>query len=319
MQKSSHMTNSNKISVVVPCYKCADFLVELHRRLVLCLQQITEDFEIILVNDDSPENDWQVIRELAGKDRRVKGINLSRNFGQHYAITAGLNYCDGNWIVVMDGDLQDQPEEIKKLFEKTHDGYEIVVGKRENRKDSFFVRMTSRIFYIVFNYLTGQKFDNKVANFGIYSKRVIDQVKTLREADRSFGLLVSLVGFQKIEIDIEHAPRIRGESSYTFRSRLNLAFNHILSHSNKPLILAIQVGFVISSLSLLYAFWLIIRYFISAHVADGWTSLMVSLFFLSGLIIIVTGMVGLYVGKIYNEVKNRPLYIVKEIISSTEK
>lgn len=134
MQKSDHMTNSNKISVVVPCYKCADFLVELHRRLVLCLQQITEDYEIIFVNDDSPEHDWQIIKELAGKDRRVKGINLSRNFGQHYAITAGLNYCNGDWIVVMDGDLQDQPEEIKKLFEKTYDGYEIVVGKEKTEK-----------------------------------------------------------------------------------------------------------------------------------------------------------------------------------------
>jgi len=319
MQISDHMKKNIKISVVIPCYKCADFLVELHRRLVLCLKQITEDYEIIFVNDESPEHDWQIIQELAGKDRRVKGINLSRNFGQHYAITAGLNYCNGDWIVVMDGDLQDQPEEIKKLFEKTYDGYEIVVGKRENRKDSFFVRMTSRFFYIVFNYLTGQEFDNKVANFGIYSKRVIDHVKTLKEADRSFGLLVSLVGFPKSEIDIEHARRTSGESAYSFQSRLNLAFNHILSHSNRPLILAIQVGFVISSLSLLYASWLIIRYFISAHVADGWTSLMVSLFFLSGLIIIVTGMVGLYVGKIYNEVKNRPLYIVKEIISHIEK
>lgn len=319
MQMSNHMKKNNKISVVIPCYKCARFLDELHKRLTRCLEQVTEDFEIIFINDESPEHDWQIIKELAGKDRRVKGINLSRNFGQHYAITAGLNYCDGDWIVVMDGDLQDQPEEIKKLFEKTHDGYDIVVGKRENRKDSFFVKMTSRLFYIVFNYLTGQKFDNKVANFGIYSKRVIDHVKTLKEADRSFGLLVSLVGFPKIEIDIEHARRTSGKSAYSFQSRLNLAFNHILSHSNKPLILAIQAGFVISSLSLLYAFWLIIRYFFSAHVADGWTSLMVSLFFLSGLIIIVTGMVGLYVGKIYNEVKSRPLYIVKEIISNIER
>ncbi|MBN1365843.1 MAG: glycosyltransferase family 2 protein [Syntrophaceae bacterium] len=318
MQMSDYMKKNNKISVVIPCYNCADLLVELHRRLVLCLAQITEEFEIIFVNDASPERDWQIIEELAGKDSRVIGINLSRNFGQHYAITAGLDYCNGDWIVVMDGDLQDKPEEIKKLFEKASSGYEIVVGKRENRRDSLIVRMTSKLFYMVFNYLTGQKFDNKVANFGIYSKRVIDNVRKLKEADRSFGLLVSLVGFSKLEIEVEHANRTSGKSAYSFKSRLNLAFDHILSHSNKPLILSIQVGFIISSLSLLYAFWLIIRYFISSHVADGWTSLMVSLFFLSGLIIVVAGMVGLYVGKIYNEVKNRPLYIVKEITKNSK-
>ena len=319
MQMSNYMRKNSKISVVIPCYRCAGFIAELHRRLVLSLEQITNDFEIIFVNDASPEKDWQIIEALAGNDKRVTGINLSRNFGQHYAITAGLDYCTGDWIVVMDGDLQDKPEEIKKIFTKASEGYEIVVGKRENRKDSVLVRMTSKLFYLVFNYLTGQKFDNKVANFGIYSKRVIDHVRKLKEADRSFGLLVSLVGFSKSEIEVDHSPRTSGKSAYSFKSRVNLAFDHILSHSNKPLILSIQTGFIISSLSLFYAFWLIIRYFISSHIADGWTSLMVSLFFLSGLIIMVTGMVGLYVGKIYNEVKNRPLYIVKEITKPNEK
>jgi dolichol-phosphate mannosyltransferase len=313
------MRKNGKISVIIPCYNCADCLVELHKRLVLCLEQITEEFEIIFVNDASPAKDWLIIKELADKDSRVVGFNLSRNFGQHYAITAGLDYCNGDWIVVMDGDLQDKPEEINKFFEKTAEGYDIVVGKRENRKDSFIVKLTSKLFYMVFNYLTEQKLDNKVANFGIYSRRVIDNVKKLRELDRSFGLLVTLVGFSRLEIEVDHSYRANGESSYSFRSRLKLAVDHILSHSNKPLILAVQTGFIISSLSLFYAFWLIIRYFINSHVADGWTSLMVSLFFLSGLIIVVVGMVGLYIGKIYSEIKNRPLYIVKEITQPNEK
>lgn len=313
------MSKSNKISVVIPCYNCADSLVELHKRLVLCLEQITNEFEIIFVNDASPSQDWQIIKELANKDNRVIGLNLSRNFGQHYAITAGLDYCNADWVVVMDGDLQDKPEEIKKLFDKTSEGYDIIVGKRENRKDSFIVKLTSKLFYMVFNYLTGQKLDNKVANFGIYSRRVIDNVRKLKELDRSFGLLVTLVGFSRLEIEIDHSFRASGESSYSFSSRLKLAIDHILSHSNKPLILAVQTGFIISSLSVIYAFWLFIRYFISSHVADGWTSLMVSLFFLSGLIIVVIGMVGLYVGKIYSEIKGRPLYIVKEITQSDGK
>lgn len=316
---SNYMSKNNKISVVIPCYRCADCLHELYQRLVACLEQITGRFEMIFVNDASPERDWEVIKELAGRDGRVKGINLSRNFGQHYAITAGLDYCDGDWVVVMDGDLQDRPEEIKKLYEKASDGYEIVVGKRENRKDPLIVRTTSKLFYMVFNYLTGQKLDNKISNFGIYSRKVIESVRQFRESDRSFGLLVTLVGFPRLEVGVDHSPRASGKSSYSFKSRLKLALEHIISHSNKPLLLAIQMGFFISSISLVYGCWLIIRYFFNSHVASGWTSLMVSLFFLSGLIIMVTGIVGLYIGKIYNEVKNRPLYIVQETTPPIER
>lgn len=318
MQMSDYMSKNNKISVVIPCYHCADFLRELYRRLIACLEQITGQFEIIFVNDASPAGDWDVIKELASRDRRVKGINLSRNFGQHYAITAGLDCCDGQWVVVMDGDLQDTPEEIKKLYDKTAEGYDIVVGKRENRQDPLIVRITSKWFYVVFNYLTGQNLDNKISNFGIYSRKVIEHVRQFRESDRSFGLLVMLVGFSRLEVGVEHARRASGRSSYSLKSRFNLALEHILSHSNKPLMLAIQTGFLISSMSFVYACWLIIRYFFNAHVASGWTSLMVSLFFLSGLIIMVIGIVGLYIGKIYNEVKHRPLYIIKETTTPTD-
>lgn len=128
------MSKINKISVIIPCYNCADCLDELHERLVLCLEQITKEFEIVLVNDASPAKDWQIINELADKDSRVIGLNLSRNFGQHYAITAGLDYCNGDWVVVMDGDLQDKPEEIKKFFEKTSEGYDVIVGKEKIEK-----------------------------------------------------------------------------------------------------------------------------------------------------------------------------------------
>ena len=163
---------------------------------------------------------------------------------------------------------------------------------------------------MLFNYLSGQKLDNTVANYGIYSRQAIDNVNKYKEKDRSFGLLVTLIGFSRAEIDIEHAHRISGKSSYNFRKKMSMAMDHILSHSNKPLLLAVQTGLVCSSIAAIYATWLIIRFFIWSHVPDGWTSIMVSLFFLSGLIVSVTGMVGVYIGKIYNEVKERPLYIV---------
>nr|VFK56591.1 MAG: dolichol-phosphate mannosyltransferase [Candidatus Kentron sp. TC] len=299
------------ISVVSPVYGRELDLGELCDRLVESLSRLTDAFEIILVNDDSPDDAWKVIRSLARKDPRIRGINLSRNFGQHYAITAGLNYVRGDWCVVMDCDLQDRPEEIIKLYDKAREGYDIVVGRRANRQDNTLTRLTSKLFYVVFNYLTDQKLSNTVANFGIYSRAVIDAVLQYKEHDRSFGLLVSLVGYKRTEIDIVHAAREVGSSAYNFRTRLRMAEEHILSHSTKPLGLVIEFGLLISLSSLFYALFLIIRYMFISMGVPGWHSLMVSMFFLSGIIISLIGMVGLYVGKIINEVKERPLFIVE--------
>jgi len=300
------------ISAVIPVYGNDLVLDELCIRLKKALSSITNKFEILLVNDASPDNAWHKITLLAQQDNRIKGINLSRNFGQHNTITAGLDYVSGDWVVVLDCDLQDQPEEITKFYKKAQEGYNVVVGRRVNRKDNIVTKLTSKLFYVVFNYLTEQQLDNRVANFGIYSRKVINAVKNYREKDRSFGLLVVLVGFSRVAIDIEHGCRFRGRSSYTFNKRVNLAIDHVLSHSNKPLKLSIKLGFCISFVSFLYTILLVIKYFSFAEPVSGWTSIMVSIYFLSGLLISVVGIVGLYVGKIYSEIKNRPLYIVDD-------
>ncbi|MCU7960605.1 MAG: glycosyltransferase family 2 protein [gamma proteobacterium symbiont of Bathyaustriella thionipta] len=307
------MVVESHISIVVPVYGCEESLVELCQRLKKTVQQITNKFEIILINDASPDCSWEVICELARKDKRVKGINLSKNYGQHCAISAGIDNVNARWLVVMDCDLQDQPEEILKLYEKAQEGYEQVVAVREVRKDHYFIKLSSRLFYILFNYLSDTELDNRVANFGIYSRKVVSGIKKFKEKDRSFGLLASLTGFKKTKISVEHAERKIGRSSYSFRKRLNMALNHILSHSNKPLLLAVKMGFVCSLAALFYTVWLILRYFFLDEPVEGWTSVMVSLFFLSGMVISVVGVVGLYVGKIYNEVKERPLYIIDEV------
>ncbi len=322
MPESEQVDRSNavRISVVIPLYKCSGSVQLLHELLTKTIDPLTKGkFEIIFVNDASPENDWEIVSSCAETDKRVIGINLSRNFGQHYAITAGLDYVTGDWIVIMDGDLQDRPEEIKKLYNKAQTGFDVVVGKRTKRQDTFSKRLTSKIFYMVFNYLTDQDIDNRVANFGIYSKQVIDSVKKYKEKDRSVGLLISLVGFKRAEIDINHSSRSTGTSGYNFSKRLNLALDHILSHSNKPLFLSVKGGFILSFLSAIYVVWLILKYFLWGNIANGWTSLMVSLFFLSGVMVSVIGMVGLYVGKTYDEVKNRPLFIVKDVIGQRNK
>ncbi len=305
-----------KISIIVPCYKCADSLEELYSRLVMTLNSISKQYEIILINDGSPDNDWNQILKLCNKDNNVVGINLSRNFGQHYAITAGLDYCRGEWIVVMDGDLQDQPEEIIKLYNKAIEGFDIVVGKRPDRKDNFFKKITSRMFFKIFNYLSGSKIKNSIGNFGIYSKKVIDNVNKIREKNRSFGLFVLWVGFKRIEIDIIHSKRPVGKSGYSFNKLIGFAIDSIIAHSNRLLVISILIGLLFSFCSLFISFGLVLRYLFLKISVEGWTSLMVSIYFLTGLLLSSLGIIGLYVGKVFDETKNRPLYVITELIDN---
>ena len=303
------------ISVVVPVYGCPEALEELCSRLVTTLTKLSESFEIILVNDACPRNSWREIEKIAAREKRVVGINFSRNFGQHHAITAGLDYSRGEWVVVMDCDLQDQPEEILPLYECARQGYDAVKGRRSERQDSFLKRLGSSLFYAVFSYLTEEKSDSSVANYGIYSRRFVDSVIELREQHRSFGLFVNWVGFPTTAIDIKHGKRKHGKSSYNFSRMLNLAIDNIVAYSNKPLKLCIKLGFLMSVLSILYALWVVVKYFFLSIPPQGYTSLIVSIYFLSGLNIGSIGMLGLYISKIFNEVKARPLYIVEKTVN----
>jgi len=298
------------ISVVTPVYGCDGGLRELYSRLASVLAPISADYEIIMVNDSSPDEAWEVIKELARADGRVRGINLSRNFGQHFAITAGLDYARGDWVVVMDCDLQHKPEEIPKLYTKAQEGYDLVVGMRAQRQDSYLKKLGSRLFYRVLSYLTGSSVDNRISNFGIYSQKVIRSITALREQNRAFGLLALWVGFRRAEIEIEHARRPYGKSAYTFRRMMSLASDSILSHSDRLLLITVKLGLLLAFTAFLYAAWILLRYVFWATPVEGWTSLMVSIYFTAGLIIGSIGVVGLYVGKIFNEVKHRPLYFI---------
>ncbi len=308
------MPNKNNpyISVVTPVYGCARALPELYERLVKTLTPITENFDIIMVNDQSPDESWNVISQLAAKDPRVKGINLSRNFGQHRAITAGLDYADGEWVVVMDCDLQDQPEEIIKLYNKAQEGFDVVFGRRVERKDTFFKKITSKIYNRTLEFLSGMEHDESTANFSIISRNVVKYFRKMREQNRGYAPFVTWLGFRRANIDIEHAPRAYGRSSYSFRKLVSLAVDTIVAHSNKPLRLSIELGFTMTFLSILFAIWLIIKYFIFGIPVEGWTSVMVSIYFIGGLLFANLGILGLYIGKIFNETKNRPLYVVAE-------
>ncbi|MDP4266847.1 MAG: glycosyltransferase family 2 protein [Bacteroidota bacterium] len=311
--------NSNPfISVVTPVYGCQLSLIELYLRLKKTLDSITNNYEIIMVNDASPDDSWKLINELAQKDTNVKGINLSRNFGQHYAITAGLENAKGDLIVVMDCDLQDQPEEIKKLINKLTEGYDVVFGRRFVRKDSFIKKLSSKLFYSIYNYLADSQFDNTIANFSISKKEVIDSLLIMREHNRSFPLFILYTGYNIGYTEIEHYSRPYGKTSYTLSKLINFATESIVSQSNKPLIISIKVGIFLAFMSLMFIIYLAFKKIIYGVPVIGWTSIMVSIFFMGGILLANMGIVGLYIGKIFNEVKNRPLFIIKDKINIDE-
>ena len=304
------------ISIVVPLYKCSAFIDELSQRLIKTLDKINPAFEIIFVNDASPENDWEMVTRLATADNRIKGISLSRNFGQHYAITAGLNVAKGEWIVVMDGDLQDVPEEIIKLHEKAGEGYDVVQARRFERKDGLIKKTGSKLFYKIFSYLTDTEQDATVANFGIYNKKVINSINSLGDSIRYFPTLVQFVGFRQTKINVEHAPRNNGKSSYSLKSLFALSFNNIIAFSDKPLRLTLKFGILIVVLSFIYAIYILIKYLSGGISVTGFTTMAISIWFLSGVIIMLLGMLGLYLGKTFDKVKDRPTFIINSKINT---
>lgn len=303
------------ISIVSPVYKAEKIVDKLVEQIRKEVSKITQNFEIILVEDGSSDNSWQAIERNCEKDKRVKGIKLSRNFGQHYAITAGLDAVKGHWIVVMDCDLQDQPKEIINLYNKALEGYDIVLASRHNRKDTFFKKLFSRFFYAILSYLTSIKYDATVANFGIYNQKVIDAICSMPENIRVFPVMVNWVGFSSIKINVEHASRQEGKSSYNFTRLLNLALDIILSYSDKPIRLVIKIGFIISFFSFFFAVFTFIRYLLGDINVSGYASLIISIWFFSGLIIAILGIIGLYLGKIFEGVKNRPIYVIHKNIN----
>jgi dolichol-phosphate mannosyltransferase len=289
-------------------------LPELTNRLQLVFEKLDVNYEIILVNDASPDNSWSVIKELQAQNKNIIGINFSRNFGQHYSITAGLNQTNADWIVVMDCDLQDVPEEIIPLYHKTKEGFEVVLAQRTERQDHFFKRFFSKMFYAILSYLSGIKYDPSIANFGIYNNKVIQEIINLPEKNKYFPTMVKWVGFNQVAIPVNHADRKYGETSYNFKKLFNLSLDIVLSYSDKPLRLAIKLGMLITFTSIIFTLYQMYRWYNNEIEVLGYASIIISIWFLSGIIIFVFGVIGLYVGKIFENVKDRPTYIIKEKI-----
>ena len=298
------------LSVVIPVYKAEACLEELFRRLTESLGTITDDYRIVFVEDCGGDRSWDIICALADQDSRVIGYQFSRNFGQPYGISAGIDHCDSDWIVVMDCDLQDSPEEIPKLYNKAQQGYDVVLARRVDRKDSTTKRLASRLFFKILNYLADMHYDADVGNFRIVSRQVADCFRSMGERLRFFGGLVDWMGFPTAIVDIEHSQRFSGKSTYTYRKLWRLATDIIIAYSDKPLRLSIRIGFTIAFLAFLYALYIVYRAVFLGSPVEGWSSLIVSIYLIGGIIIAILGVLGLYLGKMFDQVKGRPLYII---------
>lgn len=287
-------------------------LEELVSRIETAVKSFTHDYEIILVNDCSPDNSWQKIKEICACNHKVKGINLSRNFGQQYAINAGLTASVGEWTVVMDCDLQDRPEEIPNLYHKAQEGYDTVFAELLERDDSFMKRFSSRAFSYVFAYFTDSPVGKKINNFGIYHRKVVDAVLSMGDYIKCFTISVYWVGFKIGYHPVIKDARAEGKSGYTWSKLFSFAFDTIMAYSNKPLRLALKLGFYIVVFSIILVLYYLLRYIFGGIGVSGFTTLIVSLWLIGGILISLIGVLGIYLGRVFDKVKNRPIYIVKD-------
>lgn len=273
-----------------------------------------KDYEIILVDDGSPDETWTALLKVHSLYSNVKIIRLSRNFGQHFAIAAALNHTRGDWVVIMDCDLQDQPEEIHKLYSKAMECYDCVLGSRSARQDPLFRRCASRVFYLVLSYVSGTSIDPSTANFGIFSRRLIDAVGQMTERGRWYPGMIRWIGYPSAIVPIAHASRLSGKSSYSLRKLFHFAVDIVCMFSDKPLWLSIKCGLILAIMSLLIGFVIAARkIFGSSTPPLGWTSLFISIWFVFGILLLNFGLVGIYIARILNEVRSRPLYITSEV------
>jgi dolichol-phosphate mannosyltransferase len=306
------------VSVVSPVYGCAGCIERLCERVIAAVESTGHACELILVCDASPDASWERIVEVAAIEPRVRALRFSRNFGQHPAISAGLAEARGDWVVVMDCDLQDPPEFIPDLLARAKQGFDAVVAERKQRRDGWFKRMASRAFYATLSYLTGERYNPETANFGVYSRALVDAILSLPEQGRFFPLLVRWVGFAQTTLPVQHAERDSGRSGYSLAKALRLALDAIMSFSDRPLRLVVRIGLMFSLVAFLFVAASVYRYLSGDIAVAGFTSIVASIWLVGGVSIACLGVVGLYVGRIFGEAKRRPHYLVAERLNAVE-
>lgn len=301
-------------SFVIPVFNEEDTLPELYRQLSVMMDQLDASAETILVDDGSRDNSFAMMVDLHQKDARFKVAKLSRNFGHQIAISAGMDLAQGDAVIIMDADLQDPPHVVLEMTARWREGYQVVYGVREERRgETWFKRLTASLFYRYLRKLTDLDIPADVGDFRLVDRRALDSFKNMREANRYVRGMFSWVGFKQIGVHYTRSERFAGSTKYPFIKMLKLAADGVVSFSTAPLRLAMNAGAFFALISLIAGAWAIFVKIKGMHVVAGWASLICAVFFLGGLQLILIGVVGEYIGRIYEEVRNRPLYIVSSM------
>jgi glycosyltransferase involved in cell wall biosynthesis len=308
------MTGKTMISVVVPVYNEELIVAEAYKRLKAVMEAGGEAYEIIFVDDGSRDNTAALLEEICSRDRAIKLIAFSRNFGHQIAITAGMDYSSGDAVVVIDGDLQDPPEVIPAMIEKWREGYEVVYGRRVERKgDGMSKKLTAAIFYRFLRKMTDVDIPVDAGDFRLIDRKVCDALKQINERNRYIRGIISWLGFKQTGVEFRRDKRYAGQTKYPLKKMMRFAFDAITSFSYKPLKLASYAGILVSFCSFLYLIVVVLqRLFIPGSTIQGWASTMAVNLFFNGIMLIILGIIGEYVGRIYDEAKGRPLYIIRD-------
>ncbi|MFT4543605.1 MAG: glycosyltransferase involved in cell wall biosynthesis [Bacteroidia bacterium] len=306
--------SSLTLSVVIPVYNEADNIRPLFERLVTVLKGLNlSKTELVFVNDGSTDNTISLVKELTSEDVEVRYVDLSRNFGHQIAVTAGLDLCIGDLVVIIDADLQDPPEVIAEMVAKAQSGYDVVYARRIKRKgESFLKKATAKLFYRLLSSITSVDIPIDTGDFRIISRRVVEALKLMPEREKFLRGQIAWIGFDQTFVEYERDERVAGSTGYTWRKMLRFALDGITSFSNFPLKMATFSGFVMSCISFLLMLYALYSRFILKVYEPGWTSLMLSILFIGGIQLLSIGIIGEYVGRISNNVKQRPMYLVKE-------
>lgn len=305
------------ISIVSPVYMADSIVEELVLRISNSLKGLSDNYEIILVEDGGSDTSWEKIKDNCYKDNRIKGIRFSRNFGQHCAITAGLKIASGKCVIILDCDLQDDPKYFSDLVRCYKEGYDVVYTRKRNRQFGFLKNLFTSIFYKVYNYLVSETFakgTDRVGGYSLISRKVVNAYLEVGDYRRQYLMIIKWLGFRHCFVDIEHSDRHSGRSAYSLKKLFQHGIDGITSHSVKLLNLMTYFGFLLSLLSFLAGIFLIISYLFTPFQA-GWTSIFVLILFIGGIIISCVGVCGIYIGRIFEQVKGRPTYIIDEVIN----
>jgi glycosyltransferase involved in cell wall biosynthesis len=310
-----------KISVLIPAYNEEDVLRHLYERLgKLANENNIYDFEFLFVNDGSRDRTLEMIKEYAESDHRISYINLSRNFGKEIAMIAGLDYVSGDATVIIDADLQDPPELIPQMISYWEEGYDDVYARRKSRAgETWFKQATSELYYKILQKSTNIPIQQDTGDFRLLSRRAVEALRQFRESQRNAKGMFSWIGYKKKEILYDRDPRAAGETKWNYTKLLNLAIDGITSFTTAPLRIASLFGLLISFIAFIYIVWLVIRTLIFGPDVAGYPSLMAVVLFLGGVQLLSLGIIGEYIGRIFNETKQRPLYLVEEYHTSGHK